>query len=452
MWASNLTSSSLLLMWASNLTSFLSGGRNWLHSAVGDPTWVEFNVEIGIDLVFAWGSKITWFLYTDRNYLGFCGEAYKINLNSDLGSKPICFLCGGSKLTWFWCGYRSRLCGGRRNLSCCLVVFGPVNVWFSCMDWNLLGLSVGIVIDMFLLCGPKLNCFQCGDRLTWFLCGWSKLPWVLCAGRKSLGFIISINLDFVFVWIVEIDLTSAWAIEIDLIKVQGSELTWFFWGVRKWLGFSIWIEINFVFLCGDIKIDSNLKWLDTSRGSTITWFLGWGTNCTMFWCWWSYLTWFHCGRWNSTRFRCRDPNWHSFCEGVENNSFFLYGSQETCFFCRGTKFDLILESGSKWLDISGVVEINLFFMRAIEFDFVLVMGSKFTCFCAGGSNWLCAGGNWRVFSAVIDLHGFSLGCRNSLGFLCGPEIAWFHCHHRNWLGFCVGSRNWLVSVWGISLS
>ena len=56
-----------------------------------------------------------------------------------LGSKDICFRCGGSKLT---------------------------------------------------VCRPKLPCFECDDTLTWFLCvwWWSKLTRDLDAGRKSIGF------------------------------------------------------------------------------------------------------------------------------------------------------------------------------------------------------------------------------------------------------------------------
>ena len=47
-------------------------------------------------------------------------------------------------------------------------------------------------------CGPKLTCFECDDRLTWFLCGWwSKLTRFLDAGRKSLGFSVSIEIDLV---------------------------------------------------------------------------------------------------------------------------------------------------------------------------------------------------------------------------------------------------------------
>ena len=54
-------------------------------------------------------------------------------------------------------------------------------------------------VEIVTVSGPKLACFYCGDRLTWFLCGWSKLTCFFGAGRKSLGFGVSIEIDFVFV-------------------------------------------------------------------------------------------------------------------------------------------------------------------------------------------------------------------------------------------------------------
>ena len=110
-----------------------------------------------------------------------------------------------------------------------------------------LSFSVWIESDMFLCggskltaCGPKATCFKCHDRLTSFLCGWSKFTPFWDAGRKSLGFIssVSIEIDLVFVWVVDIDLISVWGVEIDLISfslgieidmvcVWGSKMTWF---------------------------------------------------------------------------------------------------------------------------------------------------------------------------------------------------------------------------------
>ena len=54
-----------------------------------------------------------------------------------------------------------------------------------------------------------MTCLSCGDRLTWLLCGWSKLPWFLFAGRKSPGSGVRIEIDLLLVWVVEIDLFCA---------------------------------------------------------------------------------------------------------------------------------------------------------------------------------------------------------------------------------------------------
>ena len=89
------------------------------------------------------------------------------------------FLVRGSKST-------SVLCAGRKLLS--------FNTWIE------IGLvfRVGIEIELVFVCGAKMTCFKCGDLLTWFLCGWSKLTWFLYSGRKSLGFSVNIELDLFF--------------------------------------------------------------------------------------------------------------------------------------------------------------------------------------------------------------------------------------------------------------
>ena len=55
-----------------------------------------------------------------------------------------------------------------------------------------------------------MTCFYRGDRLTCFLCGWSKRTWFLYAGRKSLGIDGSTEIDLVFVRVVEMDVVSVW--------------------------------------------------------------------------------------------------------------------------------------------------------------------------------------------------------------------------------------------------
>ena len=68
-------------------------------------------------------------------------------------------------------------------------------------------------------CGPKLTCFECDDRLTWFLCVvveidsvfrcGPQIAWFQCEHRNWIGFVL----------VVDIDLISVWGIELDLISV-----------------------------------------------------------------------------------------------------------------------------------------------------------------------------------------------------------------------------------------
>ena len=152
-----------------------------------------FRRGIEMELILEWGSKLTcfscrsiktWVQCLDRNWLGFCVGVKKYlvlvsglkftcfvcqgievdlilyggpNLISFLvrGSKLICFLCGGWKSTlrvWSWLVFSAVIdsigfyVGGRNWLS-----FGMRAANHSVLLWAL--------------------------KLTWFLCGWSKLTW-----------------------------------------------------------------------------------------------------------------------------------------------------------------------------------------------------------------------------------------------------------------------------------
>ena len=88
------------------------------------------------------------------------------------------------------------------------------------------------------VCGPKLTCFKCDDRLTCSLCGWwrSNLTRFSDASRKSLGFSVSIEIDLVLSVRIEIylvfvcgpknDLFFVWG-SIDLVFVRVVEIDWF---------------------------------------------------------------------------------------------------------------------------------------------------------------------------------------------------------------------------------
>ena len=174
---------------------------------------------------------MTWLQCRDRNWLGFCVEVQKY-----------LFLMCEYKLTWFLSG------GIEIDM---ILQWGSIRHDFSIgVEINLI-LVWGFEFDLFLVlgsnltcflcegskltvCGPKLSCFECDDRLTWFMGGWwwSKLTRILDTGPKSLGFSASIEIDLVLsgwsilAWfqcggsnVVDIGLISVWGIKRDLISV-----------------------------------------------------------------------------------------------------------------------------------------------------------------------------------------------------------------------------------------
>ena len=50
-----------VLVWGVELDLILVEGWNWFGWCVGDRSWFDFSVGIGIDLIFVWRSKMTWF-------------------------------------------------------------------------------------------------------------------------------------------------------------------------------------------------------------------------------------------------------------------------------------------------------------------------------------------------------------------------------------------------------
>ena len=121
-----------------------------------------------------------------------------------------------------------------------------------CMDRNWLGFSVRIENDLVFVCGAKMTCFQCEDRLTWFWCGWSKLTFCVLAENNSVlgghwnrfGFCVGGRN-----WH---DVSVGDQNCVDFSKCIGIDLV--LCGGRKILGYSVWIDI--VFVSGD------LKWFD----------------------------------------------------------------------------------------------------------------------------------------------------------------------------------------------
>ena len=240
----------LLLVWAYKLTSnwlaFCVGVSNWLDFSVGYQTWLDSSVRLNPFGCCVGYRRLLHFSVVGRRWFCFY-EAVENDLFSASASKLTGFLCRRiviqlilewrSKLIWFrwwgrnWLGFyvrdRSWL-GFRVEIELdCFFVRGSKSIRFCVRAENCL----------ILIYGSTLNCFLAWSKLTWFcvraendlflvrgsidlvLVRVVEIDLVFFAGRKSLGFSLSIELDFVLVWVVDIDLISLWGIELDLISV-----------------------------------------------------------------------------------------------------------------------------------------------------------------------------------------------------------------------------------------
>ena len=94
-------------------------------------------------------------------------------------------------------------------------------------------------------------------------------------------------------------------------------------------------------------------------------------------------------------------------------------------------------------------KLNLTFVWGIEFGLVLVLGSKVTSFRCGGSKLTVCGPKLNCFERHDRLTCFCVVVVVGIdsAFVCGPQIAWFLCEHRNWLCFRLGGPYWLDSTW-----
>ena len=208
----------------------------------------DSSVEITIDLIcvavendlfLVSGSNLTrFFVSGHRNRLDI-RAGIEIDLISVIGSILSWFLLWGSKLTLFWCGCRHWfLYAGGRNWFCCCV--RSDNCLVLSMDKNLPGFSAGIAVDFVVLCGPKMACICTGDRLTLFLCGWSKL---LC-------FFMPVENHFVIVWASNLTLFLCGRSILAWFQCGGSNLTWFQCRDRNWLSMSVRVDNDFVLVSG----------------------------------------------------------------------------------------------------------------------------------------------------------------------------------------------------------
>ena len=132
------------------------------------------------------------------------------------------------------------------------------------MDRYWLGLCVRAKNDL---------CFF-GDRLTWFLRGWSKLTWFLYAGK------IDLTLEWGSNWLgfsggVEITLIFVWGIECDFVLVLGSKLACFLRGGSKLTWFQcldgncgvkiIWVVLHGGIISRKIRTELGFELHDTRK-------------------------------------------------------------------------------------------------------------------------------------------------------------------------------------------
>ena len=198
---------------------FLCSGRKWLVFSVRIEINCVFVSEHRIDLIFEWGSKLTWFQWRgrlcfcyyvqDRNWLGFsveieidfflCGSRNRlrfcVRVESWLvfiyGSKLTWFLAWGSKLTWFLCT------GGKR------LVFSVGIAWHSFFaggrHW--LGFCMLAESQLVLMWAWNLTSFLCGwSKLTWLNYRGSNLTWFQCRDRNRIGFGVGVENDLALVF------------------------------------------------------------------------------------------------------------------------------------------------------------------------------------------------------------------------------------------------------------
>ena len=158
---------------------------------------------------------------------------------------------------------------------------------------------------------------------------------------------------------------------------------------------------------------------------------------------------------------------------VQSTSFGLrVGIENALILALFVEIDFILSQGDRnWCDLSEGIGIDFVFMWVVEIDvlvsghrnrlnfivgigidFISVLGSKLTWFSAGGSNFRClfvsAEGNF-VSAKLWKLTWLKCGDWNWLGFRARVETNLFLYGRWNWLDFCVGGRNYLISLWGI---
>ena len=174
-----------------NWFSFID--RNWLNFKRGDRNWLGLCVRaendlclvrksdylvfarvVEIDLVFVCWTRVTWF-YWDWTWLRSC-----------VGGRKWLDLIVGDR-TWF-----DSNVGIGIDL---VLVWGSKMTWLQYLNWNYLGFSMGIEIDLFLCKDRKRSVFFCLHRNWLGLCWESKLTSFQCRDQNELGLGVGVEVD-----------------------------------------------------------------------------------------------------------------------------------------------------------------------------------------------------------------------------------------------------------------
>ena len=167
----------LVFVWASNLTWFICAWSKLTCFQMVDETWLNLSVGMKLIGLLCGRSKLIFFRYKDWHWHGWlCGG----------GTYSLC-LVSESNWTLFWCrGLEIDLILGWGSKNYLNSVMGSNLTCFLCAGLEFLRFSVEIGTDFFHVRGSKLTCFLrgaqnimflCGDRFTWFWCGWPKWTW-----------------------------------------------------------------------------------------------------------------------------------------------------------------------------------------------------------------------------------------------------------------------------------
>ena len=243
-------------------------------------------------------SKLTWFQRWSSYYFAFCVRNHSW-LSFSVKIAIYSISVGVSKLSFFF----AFVCASRNYMD---------DIWIGG--------------DLVLCAERKWLDFKCGERLTWFSYGWSKLTWFFMRAENNVVLSVSIEFDLGSVWVVHLltwfqrryhsDLVVSRVVEFDLISV---------WTMGIDFDFSVGIGIDFVFvwrpkltcswgakrhkplLSGHrnrhfIRMGDR-SWLDISERVEIIFVFGSGLTVDLVLLWGS----------KSTRFFCGGQNWLRFC-------------------------------------------------------------------------------------------------------------------------------------------